>query len=289
MWMMRARIGILIAGVMIMMGCQQDISEVRIEIHPEQGCAPLQVELIGMATIRDGVDIEYRWMVNGEVLTNSNRIPYAFDRPGTYEIVFTVASEQQERTKTTVFNVREATLPNEPGVYRRLDCGYQAIPASREQTQTVSLGKTSLEDLEKIMGRQLSTPELVTHPLWRREHTHTTYTIEREAFVEMALDHFQQLGFITVGKDFGEATLLKMAPNPEPDQPDQIVTRMIDSWGIASVTPEVQALERTELTPDSAHYVPRDAIAPGLYLISVQLEKDTPPAIHPIALVAAER
>jgi hypothetical protein len=289
MWMRRARIGILIAGLMIVMGCEQDISRVRIEMHPNQGCAPLEVALVGVATVRAGVDVAYRWTVNGEVLPNSPRVQYTFRQPGTYDIVFTVASEQQERTQTAVLKVKEATLPNEPGVYRRVDCGYQALAVGSEQTQTTSLGKTSLEDLENIMGRKLSTPELVTHPLWRREHTHTTYTIERTQFGEVALDHFQQFGFITVGKALGEAMLFKIAPNPEPEQPDKIVTRMVDSWGKESVEPHMQALERTELTPEIAHYVPRDVLTAGLYFISVVPGEGEPPAIHPIALVAADR
>ncbi|WP_218673869.1 PKD domain-containing protein [Candidatus Entotheonella palauensis] len=287
--MMRARVGVLIASLMMIVGCQQDISEVRIEMDPDQGCAPLRVSLVGAATVRDGADVGYRWNVNGEVLTNSNRVQYAFRRPGAYDIVFTVTSEQEERSETAVLNVREATLPNEPGVYRRLDCGYQALAVGSEQTQTVSLGKTSLEDLEKIMGRKLSTPELVLHPLWRREHTHTTHTIERSQFGEMALDHFQQLGFITVGKALGEAALFKIAPAPEPKPPAQIVSRMIDSWGKESVEPQTQALERTELTPEIAHYLPRDALTAGFYFISVQPGEDAPPVIRPIALVPVDR
>ncbi len=289
MWMMRARVVILIAGLMMMTGCQQEISKVRIDMQPDKGCAPLKVSLVGAATVRDGVEVGYRWAVNGEILPDNRRVEYTFRRPGTYEIAFTVTSEQEEQTQTAVLNVSEATLPNEPGVYRRLDCGYQALAVGSELIQTASLGKTTLEDLEKIMGRKLSTPELVLHPLWRREHTHATYTIERAQFGEMALDHFQQLGFITVGEDVGEATLFKMAPSPEPEPPDHIVTRMIDSWGKESVEPETQALERTELTPEVAHYVPRDALTAGLYVISVQPGEDAPPAMRPIALVAADR
>jgi hypothetical protein len=289
MWTRRARIGIVIVGLTILMGCERDISKVRIEMHPDQGCAPLEVALVGSATVRDGVEVTYRWTVNGEVLPNSNRVQYTFNHPGAYDIMLTIASEQEERSQTSVLNVSEADLPNEPGVHRRLDCGYQALAAGSEQTQTTSLGKTSLEDLEKIMGRKLSTPELVTHPLWRREHTHATHTMERTQFVEMALGHFQQFGFITVGNDFGEATLHKIVPNPEPEQPDRIVTRMIDSWGQASVEPQTQALERTELTPDIAHYVPRDALAPGLYFISVRPGEGEPPAMYPLALETPDR
>jgi hypothetical protein len=113
--------------------------------------------------------------------------------------------------------------------------------------------------------------------------------MERTQFVEMALGHFQQFGFITVGNDFGEATLHQIVPNPEPEQPDRIVTRMIDSWGQESVEPQTQALERTELTPDIAHYVPRDALTPGLYLISVRPGEGEPAAMYPIALEAPDR
>jgi len=289
MGMMCARIVILIASLMLMTGCEQDVSQVRIKMQPDEGCAPLKVSLMGTATVRAGVEVGYRWTVNGEVLQDSNQVAYTFRRPGTYEIAFTVTREQQEQSQTALLTVSEAILPNEPGVYRRLDCGYQALAVGSEQTQTASLGKTTLEDLERIMGRKLSTPELVLHPLWRREHTHTTYTIEREQFDEIALDHFQQLGFLTVGKDFGEAALFKIAPNPEPKQPDNIVTRMIDSWGKESVGPAAQALERAELTPEIAHYVPLEALTAGLYLISVQPDEDAPPATHPMSLVAAER
>jgi len=278
-----------IAGLIIMVGCEKDISQVRIEMHPDQGCAPLEVALVGIATVRDGVEVTYRWTVNGEVLSDGNRVQYAVSHPGTYDIVFTVASEQEERSQTAELTVSEATLPNEPGVYRRLDCGYQALAVGSEQTQTTALGKTSLEDLEHIMGRKLSTPELVTHPLWRREHTHTTYMMERAQFGEMALAQFQQFGFITVGSQFEEARLFKIAPNPEPKQPDKIVTRMIDSWGKESVEPQTQALERTELTPEIAHYVLREALTPGLYLISVAPGEGGPPAMYPMALEASER
>jgi hypothetical protein len=188
-----------------------------------------------------------------------------------------------------VLNVSEAALPNEPGVYRRLACEYQELPASSEQTQTKSLGKTGLEDLEKLMGRKLSTPELLTHPLWRREHTHTTYAIERSQFVDMALDHFQQLGFITVGHALGEAALFKIVPSPERDKSAKIITRMIDSWGRDSVEPEAQALARTELTPEIAHYLPRETLAAGLYFISLQTDGDASSDMHPIALMAADR
>ncbi len=289
MWMMRARIGILIAGLMLMIGCVQDISQVRIEMQPDEGCAPLMVSFVGSATVRDGVEVGYRWAVNGEILPNRDQVQYAFRRPGTYEVAFTVASEQEEKTETAMLNVSEAILPNEPGVYRRLDCGYQALAVGHEQMQTTSLGKTTLEDLEQIMGRKLSTPELVLHPLWRREHTHTTHTIERTQFGEMALDHFQQLGFITVGKTFGEVVLFKLVPNPEPEPPEQIVTRMIDSWGKESIEPTPQALERMELTPDIAHYLPIKALTAGFYFISVRPEEDASPALRPIALVAADR
>jgi hypothetical protein len=222
-------------------------------------------------------------------LSTSDRVQYTFSQPGTYDIGFTVASAQEERSQTAVLKVNEAALPHEPGVYRRLDCGYQALAAGSEQTQTTALGKTSLADLENIMGRKLSTPELVTHPLWRREHTHTTYTMARDQFGEIALAHFQQFGFITVGNYVGEAMLFKIAPNPEPKQPDKIVTRMIDSWGKVSVEPQMQALERTELTPEIAHYVPRDALASGLYLISVELGEGERPALYPMALAASDR
>ncbi len=289
MWMMRARVGILIASFLMIAGCGQDISEVRIEMDPEQGCAPMKVALVGKATVREGVDVTYRWTVNGEVLQERGRVEYAFRRPGAYDIVLTVASAQQEQTETAVLNVSEATLPNEPGVYRRLGCGYQALPVGSEQTQTTSLGKTTLEDLEKIMGRKLSTLELWNHPLWRREHAHTTHTIERAQFGEMTLNHFQQLGFITVGKALGEAALFKIAPSPEPEQPDKIVTRMIDSWGKASIEPEAQALERTELTPEITHYLPRDTLTAGLYFIALQPGEGTPSDIRPMALVAADR
>jgi len=289
MWTRRARIGIMIAGLTIMMGCEQEISKVRIEMHPDQGCAPLAVALVAVATVRNGVDVTYRWTVNGETLPKSDRVQYTFSQPGAFDIKLTVASEQEERVQTAVLNVSEVALPTEPGVYRRLECDYQLVAAGSEQTQTTSLGKTSLEDLENIMGRKLSTPELVTHPLWRREHTHTTHTMARTQFSEIVLAHFQQYGFITVGKALGETTLFKIAPNPEPKQPDKIVTRMIDSWGKESVKPQMQALERTELTPEIAHYFPHDALTAGLYFISVEPGEGEPPAMYPIALVASDR
>jgi hypothetical protein len=153
--------------------------------------------------------------------------------------------------------------------------------------------------LETIMGRKLSTAELVTHPLWRREHTLTTYTMERSQFSDMTLAHFQQFGFITVGEAMGEAALLKLAPTPEPEPPApkplapkplaKVVTRMVDSWDKESVAPEAQALERAELTPDIIRYVPSEGLTAGLYMISVVLGEGEPPAVRPIALVAADR
>ncbi len=139
------------------------------------------------------------------------------------------------------------------------------------------------------MGRKLSTLELWNHPLWRREHTHTTHTIERTQFGEMALGHFQQLGFITVGKALGEAALFKVVPGSEPEEPAQIITRMIDSWGKESVEPQSHALERTELTPDIAHYLPRDELTAGLYFISLPPGEGALSDIRPITLVAADR
>ena len=294
MGMRRAWVGMLIAFTMLAMGCDQDISRARIEMSPKEGCAPLDVSFAGVVTARAGVEVTYRWRVNDEILPNSDRVQYTFRQAGDYDIELTVASEREKRTQTAVLKVSEAALPNEPGVYRRLDCGYQALDEGSEQAQTVSLGKTSLEDLEIIMGRKLSTAELVTHPLWRREHTHTTYTIERSQFSDMALAHFQQFGFITVGETFGEAALLKLAPNPEPQPPApkptaKVVTRMIDSWDKESVAPEAQALERAELTPEILRYVPSAALTAGLYLISVAPGEGEPPAVRPIALVPADR
>ena len=289
MWMKRGCIGVLIAFLMLAMGCAQDISRVRIEMSPKQGCAPLDVSLMGVVTARAGVEVTYRWTVNDEILPNSNEVQYTFREAGDYDIELTVASERQKRTQKAVLKVRDAMLPNEPGVYRRLDCGYQALDESSEQAQTVSLGRTSLEDLETIMGRKLSTAELVTHPLWRREHTHTTYIIERSLFRDIGLEHFQQFGFITVGETLGEATLLKLAPHPEPNPPAKVVTRMVDSWGKESVEPEMQALERAELTPDIMRYVPSAALTAGLYMISVASGEGEPPAVRPIALTPANR
>ncbi len=290
MWMMRARIVILIASFM-MMGCNQDISGVRIDMEPNQGCAPLNVALTGKATVRDGVDVQYRWTVNGEALQPGNkRVQYAFSNPGAYDIAFTVASGKQQKTQTAVFDVSEAKVPDTPGVYRRQACAYESLPQVTEETQAKSLGKTTLEDLRKyIVAEKQSTPELMRHPLWRQDRTHTTHTIERSQFVDVPLDHFQRFGFITIGKALGEATLHKVVQSPEPGETGNVLTRMIDSWGKESVAPPPQALQRTELAPEIVHYLPSTELTAGLYVISLPKEDGELPVMSPVALGIASR
>lgn len=290
MWMMRARVVILIAGFM-MIGCEQDIAGIRIEMEPQQGCAPLNVALTGVATVRDGVDVQYRWTVNGEALPpGKQRVQYAFSNPGAYDITFTVASEKQQETQTAVFNVSEAKLPDTPGVYRRQACAYEALPQVTEETQAKSLGKTTLEDLQKhVVEEKQSTPELMRHPLWRQDHTHTTHTIDRSQFVDIPLDHFQRFGFITIGKTPVEATLHQVVQSPEPGETGNVLTRMIDSWGKETVAPPPQALKRTELTPEIVHYLPSPELTAGLYVISLSKADGELPAMSPVVLETGNR
>ncbi len=290
MWMMRVRIVMLIAGLIMMMGCEQDIARVRISMEPNQGCAPLNVALTGAATVRDGVQVQYRWTVNGEALPGKDEVQYAFNNPGAYDIAFTVASEKEQQTQTTVFHVSEAKVPEVPGVYRRLACEYQALSEVMEQKQTKSLGKTTLEDLQKyIVDEKQSTPELMRHPLWRQVHTHTSYTIERDQFTDIPLDHFQRFGFMTIGKAPGETTLHKVLQSPEPGETGRVMIRMIDSWGKDTIAPPPQALQRTELAPDIVHYLPSADLTAGLYVISLPKGEGEQPAMSPVALGTASR
>ncbi len=291
MWMMCARIVILIAGLMMMMGCEQDITGVRIDMEPAEGCAPLNVALTGRATVRDGVSVQYRWTVNGDVLPpGKDQVRYAFSNPGAYDIALTVASEKEQRTRKTVLNVSEAKVPDVPGVYRRQTCAYQALPQVVEQTQVKSMGKTTLEDLRKyVVTEKQSTPELMRHSLWRQDHTHTTHTIERSQFVDIPLDHFQRFGFITIGKTLGEASLHKVVQSPEPEETDKVLTRMIDSWGKETVAPPPETLQRTELAPEIVHYLPSDMLTTGLYVISLPKGDGELPAISPVVLGTVSR
>jgi hypothetical protein len=147
-----------------------------------------------------------------------------------------------------------------------------------------------LEDLEtRIVGRPLSTSELVTHPLWRRSHTHRISTLKREQFVTIPLDRLNTLGFVLVGENVSDVALFQvlMSSEPERDNDDTVVTRLIDSWGIDDVKPRAQPLRSTEMAPHVSHYVPDGTLQEGLYFIDYKTQGKDTPGISPVALIAA--
>lgn len=290
MWIDRARfVALMCCVVMSILGCEREIQDLTITTVPAQGCVPLQVELIGAANIQNGANTDFRWLIGKAVELHGPRVRYTFTVPGTHEAALTVSSGEHRKTKTTTIEVREATLPPVPGLYLRSGCTYQELPQVVERSVVKDLGKTSLEDLEqRIVGRPLSTSELVTHPLWRRPHTHKIYTLKRDQFVTIPLNRFQSLGFILVGEEASDAALFQVLTSPEPEEEDvqDVVTRVIDSWGIDDVTPKAQPLRSTEIAPHVLHYLPDSTLTEGFYFIDFKTQGEDTPGISPVALRA---
>ena len=274
---------------MTVLGCRREFSQVAIEIVPREGCAPLRVELIGTAVVQEGITPKFVWTIGGEVHLEGASVRHTFERPGTYAVALTVSNGQHQKTRRTTMDVRGAELPSRPGLYRRQACAYRALQAVQEITVVKDLGRTSLEDLEKrIVGRALSTAELVTHPLWRRPHTHTIYTVARNQFVELPLEHFHTFGVLAVSEAVQDVSLLRLIPAPEPlsEQQTQVVTRVIDSWGVDSVEPERLGLKRTPIEASAMHYVPLGALESGFYLIDVKSADEDIAGLRAVTLTA---
>ena len=281
---------VLVATVaMTVLGCRREFSQVAIEIVPREGCAPLRVELIGTAVVKEGIRPKFVWTIDNKVHLEGASVRHTFERPGTYAIALTVSAGQHQQIRRTTMDVRGAELPSRPGLYLRQACAYRALQAVQETTVVKELGRTSLEDLEKrIVGRALSTAELVTHPLWRRPHTHTIYTVARKQFVELPLEHFHTFGVLAVGEAVQGVSLLRLIPTPEPlsEQQTQVVTRVIDSWGVDSVEPERLGLKRTPIEASAMHFVPLGTLEPGFYLIDVTSQDEDIAGLRAVTLTA---
>jgi hypothetical protein len=78
-----------------------------------------------------------------------------------------------------------------------------------------------------------------------------------------------------------------MSSEPERDNDDTVVTRLIDSWGIDDVKPRAQPLRSTEMAPHVSHYVPDGTLQEGLYFIDYKTQGKDTPGISPVALIAA--
>jgi PKD repeat protein len=272
------------------LGCRPEIGKVTIEMLPNHGCAPLQVQLIGQAETRTDITGTFSWTIGKGKQLHGARVAYTFATPGAYDIALTVRGTQHTKTRVVTIQVGEAELPGAPGLYLQHACAYRALKEVEEQKIIKQLGKTSLEDLEqRIVRRKLSTPELLTHPLWRREHTHTVYTVGHDQFVKVPLDRFHSLGFVIVGEDLPEVSLFRILPSPEPasTQPQHVITRIDDSWGLESVAPEPQALVRTRLAENVLRYVPHAKLPEGLYFIAITSKDKASSGIRPVELVAS--
>jgi PKD repeat protein len=288
-------VALLCCFAMTVLGCQSEIGEVSIAMVPDHGCVPLKVKLTGKAETPADVSGTFRWTIGKGEQLHGPRVTHTFERSGTYDITLTVVGEKQTKTRVATIQVSEAALPRFPGLYLQQGCAYQAIKKVEEKKLVKRLGKTSLQDLQqRIVGRDLSTRELVTHPLWRREHTHTVYMVHRDQFVDIPLEHFQALGFVAVGEGedvgFGDISLFRILPSPEPvlGQQEQVVTRMVDSWGLDNVAPESLSLIRTRIAGNVMRYVPDGQLTAGLYfMMDVQSEDKGTPGINLVALVAS--
>ncbi len=290
MWTDRAKWIALSCGlIMGLLGCEREIGDVTIKVTSTEGCTPMPVELIGQAQVQERVTATYRWVIEGGIELHGERVTHTFTVPGTYEAVLTVASADQRKTKATTIEVREAELPSLPGLYLRRGCQHQPLPQVVMSSVVKNLGKTSLEDLEQyVVGRSLSTSELVTHPQWRRDHTHTIRMVDRGQFVRIDLKQFLALGFIAIGEEVSQVRLLRVLPTPEPnvDPASAVVTQVSDSWGIENTVPEVQVLRNQQVAAQVVHYMPDEKLAAGLYLIDFQADGKETRSISPVELVS---
>ena len=69
--------------VMTALGCQRDVGKVAIEIVPDQGCAPLRVELHGTAVVAEGLTPKFVWTIGDDVHLEGATVAHTFERPGT--------------------------------------------------------------------------------------------------------------------------------------------------------------------------------------------------------------
>lgn len=267
-------------------GCDRDISEVQIKVVPDAGCAPLHVELIGNARVKQGLKVDYRWTIAPEIVLQGSQAEHTFDAPGKHSIALTVVGESEQKTKTTTITVRKAELPIVAGLYILTQCTYEPLAEIEEEKMVKELGRTTLEDLEKhIVGRPLATSELVTHPLWRREHTHTVYMVAHEQFVSLSREHFNTHGFVAVGEEFDQIALFSMPQAMSvPNYEVKMVTRLMDNWGINNIRPEQHNLQKERVADNVFRYVPDMHLSVGRYFIDVKHKGKDTSRISPIAL-----
>lgn len=290
MWHYRCGLLLVLCCIgMLASGCGGEIGKMTMEITPNRGCAPLRVTLRGKAEVRRDVPSTLHWTIGTAAPLQGSPVIYTFEHPGVYEIALTVTVAEFTKTRTARLEVGAAEVPGMPGLYVQQGCTYGALKAVVERTKVSSFGKTSLEDLQqRIVGRVLSTRELVTHPLWRREHTHTVYMIDRDQFVDLSLAAFQTHGFVVVGEaESTEAALFKIVPSAEPGPAQRMVTRVVDSWGLESIHPEPQPLSNTPQAPHVLRYTPQGPLSEGWYFIDVKSPDQAIAGIRPIALVMA--
>lgn len=279
------------AIIVVVPGCDRDIGDVVVKMLPTQGCVPLQVEFVGDATLRAGVEAEFHWSVGAQVALRGARVTHTFRVPGTYDVELTVISPEYRKTQAVTIEVRSTDFPSVPGVYWRQECNYQPLLPVAEQSEVIQLGKTSLEDLEtRIVGRSLSLSELVTHPLWRRPHTHMIQWIQRQQFTAIPLDHFHAHGFVAVGEAMSGIVFFRLPPGPEPAQGNSsmVLTHLVDSWELETLSPELQPLRSTFVAQQVRHYLPDDTLTEGLYFIDFKTKDDGIYGIRPVELVGSQ-
>jgi hypothetical protein len=272
-----------------MMGCNREIGEVRLRAVPDAGCAPLHVELIGEASVRQGLSVDFRWTITPEIVLQGPRVEHTFDAPGRHNISLTVVGETTQTTKTLTITVKNAALPSAAGLYVLTQCTYKPLSEVEEEKMVKELGRTTLEDLEKkIVGRPLATAELVTHPLWRREHTHAVYMVDREQFVSLPLARFNTHGFVAIGEEWEQIALFSMPQaTPALSYEVNLVTRLIDNWGINNISPEQHQLQRERVADNAFRYIPDMPLTVGRYFIDVKRKGNDVSRISPIALADA--
>jgi len=273
------------------LACNGDITEVRLKIVPDTGCVPLHVEFTGEAKTKESLNVQFRWLIAPEVMLHGPRVEYTFEVPGKYDISLLVLGEKQKKTKTATIVVKNAALPHYTGIFVLQQCTYHPLKEVEEQLRVKELGRTTLEDLEtKIVGRPLATSELVTHPLWRREHTYTIYTVDREQFVPLSVERFNTRGFLIIGEELSQVVLLGIPSSPvDPPHEDQVVSRLIDSWNIASVSPKSYPLKRERVADRAFRYTPVTPVIAGLYMIDFQRQDNQTGHFSPVDLVHPEQ
>lgn len=292
MWANRTRCIALIGCVALtILACNGEIADVRLKIVPDTGCAPLHVEFMGEAKTKESLNAQFRWLIAPEVMLHGPRVEYTFEVPGKYDVSLLVLGERQKKTRTATITVRNAELPHFTGLFVLQQCTYHPLKEVEEKMSVKELGRTTLEDLEtKIVGRPLATSELVTHPLWRREHTYTIYTVDREQFVPLSVDRFNARGFLVVGEELSQIALSSIPlPPAEPHHEGQVVTRLIDSWSIASVSPKSYPLKRERVADTAFRYTPATPVTAGLYVIDFQRQDKTTSRLSPVVLVHPEQ